>query len=105
MLLLAFVTISTLLLRLLLIVVIIEMREPMRRRGKWATQANTFALIAAAMLAANSAIGLAAFNLRGPMPSLTEQAARFFMPLATTIALMLVAITAATAMRRREPIE
>lgn len=99
MLLLGIVMISTLILRLILVVVIIEMREPMRRRGRWSLAANNSAIVATVLLMANSAIGFAAFDAKDPMPSLLEQSARVFMPFATALAMLLIAFAASMAMR------
>lgn len=99
MLLLGILAMVTLGLRLMLLVVIIEMREPMRRRGAWAVTANNCAILSAVLLAANSAIGLSTLDMRGVPPPLVEQMARFFMPLATAIALLILAVASAAAMR------
>lgn len=98
-LLLSLTIVATLALRLLLIVVLIEMREPMRSRGRLTLHANTAAMAAAILLAANSAVGMAAWRGVDAMPPMQEIAARIVMPFATSIALLLVAMLAALGMR------
>lgn len=98
-LLLSLTIVATLALRLLLVVVIIEMREPMRSRGRLALHANTTSQIAAILLALNSAVGMATWRGVDAMPPMEEIAARIALPFATTIALLLVATLAAFGMR------
>lgn len=103
-LLLAVAMILTAALRIALFLVVLEMREPCRRRGLWALRANDGALVAAALLLLNSAIGILSMHAAEAMPPFDELAARILLPLATTTALLSVAIALAMAMRgRRTP--
>lgn len=100
-LLLAVAMILTAGLRIALFLAVLEMREPCRRRGLWALRANDGALVAAGLLLLNSAIGILSMHAADSMPPIDELAARVLLPLATTAALLLVAIALAMAMRGR----
>ncbi|MEY5060867.1 MAG: hypothetical protein RIS45_788 [Planctomycetota bacterium] len=100
-LLLAVAMVITAALRIALLLVVLEMREACRRRGKWAMRANDGALVAAGLLLANSAIGILSMHAAESMPPIDELAARVLLPLGTTWALLLVAIALAMEMRGR----
>jgi hypothetical protein len=103
-LLLAVAMVITAALRIALLLAVLEMREACRRRGKWAMRANDGALSAAGLLLLNSVIGILSMGSIQSLPPLDEMAARVLLPLATTAALLLVAIALAMAMRgRRTP--
>ena len=100
-LLLAVAMVITAALRIALLIVVLEMREACRRRGKWAMRANDGAISAAGLLLLNSVIGILSMGRTDLIPSLDEMAARVLIPLATTAALLMVAIALAMAMRGR----
>lgn len=103
-LLLAVAMVITAALRIALLLVVLEMREACRRRGKWAMRANDGALSAAALLLLNSVIGILSLHAAEAIPPIDELAARVLLPLATTAALLSVAFALAMAMRgRRNP--